>query len=96
MIAAIGDRESILPFSAFGIKSIEVGGISEARKVIALIKPGEYSVLFVTEEIMQALEQVGIQPGLNMVAIPGCRGSLGYGKTVIKELIRKATGAGDV
>jgi hypothetical protein len=58
MIAAIGDRESILPFRAFGIKSIEVSGISEARKVIALIKPGEYSVVFVTEEIMQALEQV--------------------------------------
>ncbi len=96
MIAAIGDRESILPFSAFGIKSIEAGGISEARKVIALIKPGEYSVVFVTEEIMQALKKDEVCPGINMVAIPGCRGSLGYGKTVIKELIKKATGAGGI
>ncbi len=96
MIAVIGDKESILPFSAFGIKSIEAGELSEAQKAIASIKPEEISVVFVTEEIMQGLEQVDIQPGLNMVAIPGCSGSLGYGKTVLKKLIKKATGAGDI
>ena len=96
MIAAIGDKESILPFSAFGIKSIEAGELSEARKVIASIEPEEYSIVFVTEEIMHGLGKTDVRPGLNMVAIPGCRGSLGYGKTVIKELIKKATGSGDV
>ena len=96
MIAVIGDKESILPFRAFGMKTIEADELSEAQRAIASIKPEEISVVFVTEEIMQALEKADIQPGINMVAIPGCRGSLGYGKTVLKKLIKKATGSGDI
>lgn len=92
MIAIIGDRESVLPFKAFGVVTFEAGELSEGQKIIDSIKPGEYEIVFIAEELMQGLKELGVDTA-SMVAIPGRRGSLGYGKLILKEIIKKAIGA---
>ena len=93
-ICIIGDRESILPFKAFGVAAFEAGKPSEARELIDSIKSDEYDVVLVTEELMQGLEEMGVDTGVNMVTVPGHRGSSGYGKQLLKKNIQKAIGTG--
>ena len=92
MIAIIGDRESVLPFKAFGVSAFEVQHPSEAQEVLAQMAPDEYTIVFVTEELMQGLTELQVETTLNITVIPGQRGSLGYGRLLLRELIKKATG----
>ncbi len=92
MIAIIGDRESILPFKAFGIAGFEAGKPSEAEKILVSIEPDKYEIVFMTEELMQGLKKTEIVSAVNVVAIPGRKGGSGYGREILRELIKKATG----
>lgn len=93
-ICIIGDRGSILPFKAFGVATFEAGKPEEARELIDSMTPEEYDVVLIVEELMQGLEEMGLKPGMNMVVIPGHRGSSGYGKLLLKKSIQKAIGTG--
>ncbi len=84
MIAIIGDKKSILPFKAFGISTYEAKNEAEAQKILDSIR--EYKVVFVTEELMKT------EPPSNVTLIPGRKGSLGYGKLILRNIIKRATG----
>ncbi len=94
MIAIIGDRESILPFKGFGVAAFEAGKPEEARELIDSMMPEEYDVVLIVEELMQGLEEMGLKTEMNMVVVPGHKGSSGYGKLLLKKNIRKAIGTG--
>lgn len=93
MIAVVGDRESVFPFKVFGVSTFEAEDADEMQEVLAQMTPDEYTAVFITEELMQGLEELQIESALNITVIPGQRGSLGYGRLLLKELIKKATGA---
>ena len=84
MIAVIGDRTSILPFKAFGISTFEAKDADSAQKILDSIR--EYKVVFITEELVKGA------PPPNVTLIPGRKGSLGYGKLILRNIIKKATG----
>ena len=84
MIAIIGDKKSILPFKAFGISTFEAKNEAEAQKILDSIR--EYEVVFITEELIKT------EPPSNVTVIPGRKGSLGYGKLILKNIIKRATG----
>ena len=84
MIAVIGDKTSILPFKALGISTFEAGDPAQAQEILDSIR--EYKVVFVTEELMKT------EPPSNVTLIPGRKGSLGYGKLILKNIIKRATG----
>ena len=85
MIAVIGDKKSILPFKAFGISTFEAENEAGAKKILDSIR--EYEVIFITEELVQT------EPPSNVTVIPGRKGSLGYGKLILMNIIKRATGA---
>ncbi len=84
MIAIIGDKKSILPFKAFGISTFEAKDEAEAQKILDSIR--EYEVVFITEELIKT------EPPSNVTVIPGRKGSLGYGKLILRNIIKRATG----
>ena len=84
MIAMIGDKKSGLLFKAFGIAAFEANNPSEAQKILDSIT--QYNVVFVTEGLIET----EIPP--NVTVIPGIKGSIGYGESFLRNLIKKATG----
>lgn len=84
MIGIIGDRKTILPFKAFGISTFEAEDSESAQKILDSIR--DYKVVFITEELIKG------EPPSNVTVIPGRKGSLGYGKLILKNVIKRATG----
>jgi len=84
VIAIIGDKKSILPFKAFGISTFEAKDKAEAKKILDSTR--EYEVVFITEELIQT------EAPPNVTVIPGRKGSLGYGKLILRNIIKRATG----
>ncbi len=84
MIAIIGDRKSILPFKAFGISTFEAKDSSEAQKILDSIT--QKRIVFITEDLIEG------EPPPNVTVIPGRKGSFGYGKAILENVIKKATG----
>ena len=97
-IAIVGDRDSILGFMALGFSVHEVTDPENAaKKLHALVKSGEYAVIFLTENYaMQLEEELSRYKDLPLpaiVSIPGQGGSLGYGMNNIRSAVERAVGA---
>jgi vacuolar-type H+-ATPase subunit F/Vma7 len=83
-VCIVGDRKSILPFKAFGISTFEAKNSVDAQEILDSIK--QKRIVFITEELIEG------EPPSNVTVIPGRKGSLGYGKSILKNVIKKATG----
>ena len=97
-VAILGERESVLGFMALGFSVHEVNSADEAAKTLqALVRAGEYAVIFITERYaMQIEETVNLYKDLPLPAIlsvPGFEGSNGYGMNSIKSAVERAVGA---
>ena len=97
-IAIIGDRDSVLGFMALGFSVHEITAAEDAAKQLrALVKSGEYGVIFVTEQYAQQLEEaIGEYKDLPLpaiISIPGHNGSTGYGMNAIRDAVERAVGA---
>jgi V/A-type H+-transporting ATPase subunit F len=97
-IGIIGDRDSVLGFMALGFAVHEVrGGEEAAGKLHALVKSGEYAVIFVTEDLARLIEddmaKYKDEPLPAITVIPGGSGSTGYGMANIKSAVERAVGA---
>ena len=96
-IAAIGDADSVLSFSALGILAVPVSDAEEAeRQIFHLAKEGT-AVIFITEQIAQQIEHVlsryAAQPYPAIIPIPSNRGGVGLGMQQLKRNVEKALGA---
>ncbi len=96
-IAAIGERDLILPFKAIGVQVFPVEEIEEARDVMGrLIKEG-YGLILITEGLASRLEdllkEVSTEPTPSIVPIPSSGGSTGFALGRLRETIKKAVGA---
>ena len=85
MITVIGDKKTILPFRAFGISTFEAKSPVEAKEILSSV--AESGIVFITEELVEG------EPPANVTVIPGIKGSLGHGERIVKEVIKRATGA---
>lgn len=93
-VAFVGSHDLVFPFKSLGadIISVEDKNIEEIKKEIEECK---YALVFVFEDIFKQLEEstdITHRPGINIVPIPGIKGSKGYGKRRIAEMLKKAVG----
>lgn len=95
-IAVIGDKESILGFSAIGIDVFPVYEAQEAKNTIKSLQEKDYEIIYITEKlsllIEDELEKYRVQSSPNIVTIPGNTGSMKIGAKQVKEYVKKAIG----
>jgi V/A-type H+-transporting ATPase subunit F len=97
-VGVIGDRESILGFSALGI---DIFAYETAAEVNALLLNKEiverYAILYITEtaaaESMEAISKYRGSRTPAIILIPGKNGSLGLGMQDVRRSVEKAVGA---
>lgn len=97
-IGIIGDRGSVLGFMALGFAVHEAQNGEEAEKKLdALVKSGEYAVIFITEDLAVATEEAREKykdlPLPAITVIPSSNGNKGYGMANIKNATIRAVGA---
>lgn len=97
-IGMIGDRDSVLGFSALGLKIHEANTREQAATLLQeLVKSGEYAVLFLTDTLAAVLEdELAAYKDLPLPAItviPGKDGASGYGTAMLRRAATRAIGA---
>ena len=96
-IAVVGDRQSVLVYKAFGMESVPAESPEEAVKAIRSLAEEEYAVIFLTEQLAQAipgeLEKYSKEISPAIVMIPGSKGSLGIGRDFVSAAVEQAIGA---
>ncbi|MBE6553496.1 MAG: V-type ATP synthase subunit F [Ruminococcaceae bacterium] len=97
-IGILGARDAVLGFMALGFSVHEVNEAEEAaKKLHALVRSGEYAVIFLTEDYAMRLADVCEQykdlPLPAIISIPGQNGSTGYGMNSIRSAVERAVGA---
>jgi V/A-type H+-transporting ATPase subunit F len=96
-IGIIGERDSVLGFMSLGFSVYEAAGADDAAKTLhALVKSGEYAVIFVTENFAEKIAgdmaRYRDNPLPAIISVPGYTGSTGYGLSEIKSAVERAVG----
>lgn len=96
-IAVLGDRDSVLAFQALGLTVYPTEGPAEAREILHRLAKENYAVIYLTEELAQALTadidryKDAMTPAI--ILIPGRSGSLGLGTGALQQAVERAVGA---
>lgn len=95
-IAVIGDKESILGFSAIGMDIYPAYEEEEVKRIIPQLIEENYAILYITENVSRKVEKYLEKLKKNkipaIVTIPNNTGGTGYGGKRIKEMVQKAVG----
>lgn len=95
-IAVIGDKESILGFSAIGMDIYPAYEEEEVKRIISQLIEENYAILYITENVSRKVEKYLEKLKKNkipaIVTIPNNTGGTGYGGKRIKEMVQKAVG----
>ena len=96
-VAAVGDRESILAFKAFGFETVPADTPEEAKEALSKLAEKDFAIIYLTEhlaaEIPEEFAKYAQQPTPAVILIPGGKGSLGIGMEAISSAVEKAVGA---
>jgi len=93
----IGDVATCLPFGAMGVDSVIVEETLDlVKRVNELIETGNYAAIFIGEPYMEKLfeivEKARYEPLPSVIPIPTIAGSMGLGKSAIRETMKRAAG----
>lgn len=95
-IVAVGMHESILLFSAAGIKTVPVVSADEALQAVKSLVKGGAQVIFLTENFAEVLEEQLHRYRENaypiILPVPEKSGPTGYGLRKINANMEKALG----
>lgn len=97
-IAAVGDRESVLTYKAFGITTVPAENAAQATNALhRLAADGDYAIILLTEQlaeqIPEVLERYAEHTTPAIIMIPGSKGSLHIGLDTISTAVERAVGA---
>lgn len=97
-ICMIGNRDSVLGFTALGFSVHEAADAESAAAVMhRLARDPDNAVIFITEGYAAIIEEDIARykdaPLPAIVTIPGAAGSSGYGMRAIKSAVERAVGA---
>jgi len=98
-IAVLGERASVMGFSALGLDVFAAENEAEARNLFRSITEdaGKYAIIYVTETYFLSLkaqiDKFRDQPVPAVILIPGAAGDTGLGRTALNEAVEKAVGA---
>lgn len=95
-VAILGDKESILGFSAIGIDIFPTYDAEEAIRIIHKLENENYGIIYITEKlsllIEKEIEKFRSKHIPAIITIPGNSGSLNIGSNKVKEYAKKAIG----
>jgi len=97
-IAIIGDMESVKGFAAIGFDIIGCDSPQRANSILkATVETGEYSVIFMTEEMFVASEKECKKHEENslpsIIPVPGLRSNNGIGRQRLSDFVERAVGS---
>ena len=97
-IAVLGEKDSVIGFSALGLDVFPVENEDDAQKTFRrLASGGHYAIIYVTESFYAPLShdieryKDSVTPAV--ILIPGSNGSLGLGQTALDSAVERAVGA---
>jgi V/A-type H+-transporting ATPase subunit F len=95
-IAVIGDKDSVLAFSAVGADVFDANSADTARELVRELSAKGYAVILITEQLAEiisdTLMRAKAKPFPAIVPIPSAKGSTGFGIAGIKKDVEKAIG----
>ena len=95
-VTVIGDRNSVLGFSALGVRVL-TPKMEEVRESVIKAVKDETVVLFITEKMAQTVPELigelSRRPLPAVVVIPDASGSQGMGLDKLDDIIVRAVGA---
>lgn len=95
-IAVVGDSTSVAGFRPLGFAVFAVEHAEKAREMWGTLSGGDYGVVFVTEPVYQAMEdliaEVMDRPVPAVTVIPGAGSAGGVGEAKISRAIERALG----
>lgn len=95
-IAIVGDAVSVAGFRPLGFATFALERAGEARELWPRLASGEFSVVFVTEPVYEALgklvNEVADKPVPAVTVIPGVGSAGGVGGEKIERAIERALG----
>lgn len=96
-IGVIGDRETVLGFSALGLDIFPVTGADEAAHILHSQKASEYAVLYITEKLAEgcaeAIERYRTCRTPAVILIPSKDGSMGVALANVGKRVERAVGS---
>lgn len=94
-MAIIGDGDSVLAFSAVGVDAFPVSDSEQAKNILKRLAK-EYRIIFITDVIAKAIDDVVkkylTSPYPIILSVPSKDGSNGYGMDSLKHAMEKALG----
>ena len=95
-VAVMGDKESILGFSAIGMDIFPVYEAEEAKEIIHKLEAENYGIIYITEKlsllIEREIERYRSKHIPAIITIPGNSGNMNIGANKVKEYAKKAVG----
>ncbi len=96
-MAVIGDKDSIFAFKAVGVEVFGAADESEAKERLKALVKENYKVIFLTEDLAQALqsflERYKTAPYPAVIPIPRGGSAQGFAMESLKKDMEKAIGA---
>ena len=97
-LAFVGERATVVAFEGLGISTFPVKTPDEAREIrSSLIKKKEHAVVFVTEDINDAVADIiaesAAQSFPSVVLVPSSAGSRKIGLRKLSRILKNALGA---
>lgn len=97
-LGALGDKESMLPFKAFGIVTYECTKAEDAKVLLSSLARENYGLILITEELalelqeeLKTLQAEKLFPVI--IEIPSRKGATGLSRQKIKRMVERAVGA---
>ncbi len=95
-IAIVGDEASVAGFRPLGFDVFPVDRPDDAREQWAILMAGDYGVIFVTEQVYSAIEDLAVEtadrPTPAVTVIPGSGRGGGLGAARLDRAIERALG----
>ena len=95
-IAVVGDKESILGFSAIGMDIYPAYELEDIKNIFPKLIEEKYAIIYKTENVSlkseKYLEVFKKNKIPAIITIPSSTANLKYGQNRIKEMVQKAVG----
>ena len=96
-VGVVGDKDSVLGFTAIGLEAYPTADAQEAETIIRRLADSEFAVIYITEQLAADLgpflAQYRSRRFPAIIPVPGVRGSLGIGMAGVHQCVEKAVGA---
>ncbi len=96
-VAVLGDKDSVMGFTALGIDVFPVYEADEIKKTIHKLVEEGYAIIYITEQCSlqgkDAIDRYKDNELPAIIVIPGITGSMGLGMNEVRESAKRAIGA---